>query len=142
MQAQLSKDEIRRTGELLATENGKIIVVRVLGDGKLEYSYQGMGKLLGIHSTSMYTAVATMHPGALVFEANGVVTTMEGDAVTVKIWGINRSTGPGLRASGRGGAITKTRSSRLAARLNNIPNVWEVEVDEAGTYQLKVWEWK
>jgi hypothetical protein len=143
MQTQVEKGETRRTGELLATEKGKVTGVRVLGEGRLEYSYQGIGKLLGVDAMSVYTATGTMQPGGVInFEANGVVSTIEGDAVTVKIWGVNRSTGLGFKASGRGGAITQTMSPKLAARLNNVPNAWEVETDEAGDYQLKVWEWK
>jgi hypothetical protein len=144
MQTQVEKgaEVSRRTGDLLATENGKVTGVRVLQDGRLEYSYQGIGKLLGVDSVSMYTAVGTMQPGGLiVFEANGVLRTIEGDALTVKIWGVNRSTGLGFKASGLGGAITQTMSPKLA-KLNNAPNVWEAEIDEAGDYKLKVWEWK
>jgi hypothetical protein len=142
MQTQIEKGETRRTGEIMAIESGKVTGVRVLGDGKLEETFQGMGKLLGIDSMSVYTAVAFRHPdGAMVFEANGIVSTIEGDSVTVKVWGVNRSTGIGFKASGHGGAITQTNSPKLA-RLNNAPNVWEAEIDEAGNYRLKVWEWK
>jgi hypothetical protein len=144
MQAQVEKiGETRPTGELLAVENGKVTGVRVLGGGKLEYSYQGIGKLLGVDAMSTYTALGTMQPdGVMIFEANGVVRTIEGDALTVKIWGVNYPKGLGFKASGRGGAITQTISPKLTSRLNNTPNVWEAETDEAGDYQLKVWEWK
>jgi hypothetical protein len=142
MQVQIEKGDVRRTGELSAIENGKVTGVRVVGDGKVEYSYQGRGNILGFDVMSMYTAIGTIQPGGvIVFEANGVVSTLDGDVITVKIWGVNRPTGAGLKASSRGGAITKTSSAKLA-KLDNAPNVWEAEIDEAGNYQLKVWEWK
>lgn len=126
----------------MAVENGKISGVRILGDGKMEYTYQGMGKLLDRDSVSLYTALGTMQPdGSIVFEANGVVRSLDGDVVTVRVWGVNRSTGPGYKASGRGGAITQTASPKFA-KLNNAPNVWEAETTDTGEYYLKVWDWK
>jgi hypothetical protein len=84
-----------------------------------------------------------MQPGGVIlFDGSGIIRTIEGDVVTVKPSGIIRSTGVGFKGSARGGAITQTTSPKLAARLNNAPNVWEAEIDEAGDYRLKVWEWK
>ncbi|MGI0130314.1 MAG: hypothetical protein ACREEC_09235 [Thermoplasmata archaeon] len=44
-------------GEVIHESSGKFAGVRVLPDGKLEASFQGGGKLLGVEVTEMYTGV-------------------------------------------------------------------------------------
>ncbi|HZW55257.1 MAG TPA: hypothetical protein VFF30_03125 [Nitrososphaerales archaeon] len=58
MQAQIERrDEKKKLpGELLAVEDGKLAGIRILPDGKVEQSFQGRGKLLGMDTVSVYTA--------------------------------------------------------------------------------------
>jgi hypothetical protein len=129
-------------GELILETNGKTTGIRVLSEGKLEVSYQGNGKLLGVEANEMYTAIFTPQPtGGFTIEANGLVVSREGDALTVKVIGVQRPTGAGFKASNRGGTIQHSASPKLA-RLNSVATSWEAETDEAGNYHLKVWEWK
>jgi hypothetical protein len=129
-------------GQLVLEESGKITGTRVLPEGKMEQSFQGSGKLLGMDFNSFYTAISTPQPGGvLLFEANGIGITKEGDTITFKIFGVTRLTGAGFKGTIRGGTINQTASPKLA-NLNNAVTCWEVEVDEPGNYHLKIWEWK
>ena len=128
-------------GELFYEESGKIVGTRLLPDGRIEQTLQGSGKLSGVDINSLYTFVGTRHSdGAIVIEGGGVSTTADGDSITIKTWGVRQTTAAGLKARSRGFDIWQTASQKLA-RLNNTTYVWETEFDEAGNYQLKVWEW-
>lgn len=129
-------------GELVLESNGKITGIRVLSDGKLEVSYQGSGKLLGVEAAEFYTAVSSSQPGgASLLEGNGILSTRNGDSAFIKFSGVGRSTGAGFKGNLRGGTVWQTSSPKLS-KLNNAASSWEVEVDETGNYHLKVWEWK
>ncbi len=52
--------------------------------------------------------------------------------------GRGRPTGSGLKASWRGGVIWQASSPKFA-RLNNVPGVWDLDIDEGGNIHLKVW---
>jgi hypothetical protein len=128
-------------GDLAFEETGKFAGIRVLPEGKVEATYQGTGKLFGTDYSSIYTGVATPHGGTLIAEFNGICTTKEGDTVGVWAHGRGRPTGSGLKASWRGGVIWQASSQKFA-RLNSLPGVWELDIDEGGNFHLKVWEWK
>ena len=128
-------------GDLAFEETGKFAGIRALPDGKVEATYQGTGKLFGADYSSIYTGVATPHGGTLIAEFNGICTTKDGDSVGVWAHGRGRPTGSGLKASWRGGVIWQAYSPTFA-RLNSLPGVWELDIDEEGNFHLKVWEWK
>ena len=119
-------------GELIGEFTGKNTVYRVLSDGEIETSNQGMGKILGVDAFIMSTAVATMANGVFVGEVNSLITTMTGDAVS---W---RSEKGGLT---RAASIQTTQSEKLL-RLNKVIGVHEYETDEMGNWKGKIWEWK
>jgi hypothetical protein len=128
-------------GELAFDETGKFAGIRALANEKVEATYLGIGKLFGVDYTSIYTGVAAPQGGTLIAEFNGVCTTKDGEIVGINAHGRGRSTGSGLKASWRGGVIWQTAAPKFA-RLNSVPGVWELDVDEAGNFRLKVWEWK
>lgn len=128
-------------GDLAFEEAGKFVGMRVLPDGKVEATYHGTGKLFGVDYSSVYTGVATPQGGTLIAEFNGICTAKDGDTVGVNAHGRGRPTGSGLKASWRGGVIWRASSPKFA-RLNNVPGVWELDIDEEGNFHLKVWEWK
>ncbi len=133
-------------GEIIAESSGKITGVRVLSaEGpvpELEVSLQGRGTLLGQEMTSFITYVQTIRPsGELYGEAQEVVMTADGDMATWTGFGVGRSTGKGSAASSRGAGSFQTASEKLA-RLNGVATVVEYELDEAGNYYYKEWEWK
>jgi hypothetical protein len=129
-------------GNLIGEFKGKTTGIRVLSEGKLEITQQGMGKVMGIESSTMTTGVATPMPnGVTMIDGNGTLMTVDGDVIMVKVNGIGWKTGKGWKASYRGAAYQMTMSQKLAA-LNKIVSVWENESDENGDWVLKLWEWK
>lgn len=129
-------------GEYIQESKGKVTALRVLENGKLEASYQASGKLLGVEVSEFYTAIIAPQPGGSLFmEGNGIITSNDGDSETLKFQGMGRSTGAGFKASYRGSTFAQTASPKFA-KLLNIMTVWEVDVDEAGNFLLKIWEWK
>ncbi|HEV8387858.1 MAG TPA: hypothetical protein VGQ03_09570 [Nitrososphaera sp.] len=129
-------------GEYIQESKGKVTPLRVLENGKMEASFQATGKLLGVEVSEFYTGVTTPQPGgALYMEGDGIITSTAGDSEVLKFRGMGRSTGAGFKASYRGSTFCQTASSRFA-KLLNIMTVWEVDVDEAGNFLLKIWEWK
>lgn len=129
-------------GEYIQESKGKVTAVRVLADGKIEASYQASGKLLGIEVNEFYTAIISPLPGgALSMEGNGIITSNDGDSETLKFQGIGRSTGAGFKASYRGSTFAQKASTKFA-KLTDEMTVWEVDIDEAGNFLLKIWEWK
>ena len=129
-------------GEYIQESKGKVTALRVLEDGKLEASYQASGKLLGVEVSEFYTAIITPQPGGvLIMEGNGFITSNEGDSEVLKFQGIGRATGAGFKASYRGSTFAQAASPRFAKLLNEM-TVWEVDVDEAGNFFLRIWEWK
>ncbi len=129
-------------GNLIGEFKGKTTGFRVLSEGKIELSQQGMGKVMGIDGSMVTTGVATPMPnGVTMIDANGTLMTMDGDVVMVKINGIGWMTGKGWKASYRGAAYQMTMSQKLAG-MNKIVSVWENESDENGDWVLKFCEWK
>ena len=129
-------------GEYIQESKGKVTAVRVLADAKLEASYQASGKLLGVEVSEFYTAIISPQPGgALFMEGNGIITSKDGDSELLKFQGIGHATGAGFKANYRGSTFAQTASPRFA-KLIDIMTVWEVDVDEAGNFLLRIWEWK
>ncbi|MGD0644913.1 MAG: hypothetical protein ABSA75_08425 [Candidatus Bathyarchaeia archaeon] len=129
-------------GELMGEFKGKTTGVRVLADGKIEFSDSGMGSIMGKPAMAMDTGVGTVMPnGVTMLDGNSMMKTEEGDVVMVKVVGIGWSTGKGLKSSYRGASFQMTSSAKLAS-LNKTVGVWEYESDEQGEFSLKVWEWK
>jgi hypothetical protein len=129
-------------GDLIGEERGKVTGTRVLPDGKVESSDQSSGTILGIESNSVTTWWGTARPdGSWWGEGQGIITTKEGDVVSLRGQGVGRPTGRGLGASWRGAVYFQTASPKLA-RLNSAASVYEFEVDENGNSHGKFWEWK
>jgi hypothetical protein len=129
-------------GEYIQESKGKITTLRVLENGKIEVSYQATGKLLGIEVSELYTAIITPQlGGALYMEGNGIITSSAGDSEVLKFQGIGRSTGAGFKASYSGSTFGQAASTKFAKLIDEM-TVWEVDIDEAGNFLLKIWEWK
>jgi hypothetical protein len=129
-------------GEMMGEFNGKTIGIKVLPGGKIENTGQGMGKILGIEATTVFTGVATPMPnGVLMVEGDGLVTTTDGDTIMIKITGIGWSTGKGWKSTYRGASYQMTQAQKLA-RLNKVVGAYELESNENDDFKLKMWEWK
>ena len=126
----------------MAEFKGKTTGVRVLPDGKMEYSCAGSGSILGKEASIIFTGVGTPMPnGVTMTESNDIIKTTDGEVVIVKDSGIGWSTGKGWKSSYRGASFHLTSSQKLA-QLNKTVGVYEYESDENGDWKLKVWEWK
>jgi hypothetical protein len=69
--------------ELIGEFTGKKTVYRVLADGKIETSNQGMGKILGMNAFILSTAITTVSSGIFLGEVNSVLTTMDGETMVL-----------------------------------------------------------
>ena len=130
-------------GELIGESTGKRIVRRVLGTSplKVEVTFEDSGKMLGIATTGLgtYTSVVSLD-GSVYGEGQGLISTLEGDAVLWKGSGKGRIL-PGGAISYRGILYYETTSVKMA-KLNAAPGVFEYEIDAEGKTRSKVWEWK
>jgi hypothetical protein len=120
----------------------RVLAGTTLGDVKLEVSFQGTGRVLGIDTLESGTYEASMKaPGALFGQGHGLSLTRDGEAVTWFGTGIGRPTGKGMAASWRGAIYYTTQSAKLA-RLNGCATVFEWDVDEQGDARGTTYEWK
>jgi phosphoserine aminotransferase len=126
-------------GELIGEFTGKNVVYRVLPDGKVETSNQGMGKILGMDAFIMSTAIATIANGTFKGEVNSLITTMDGSAVMMKGNAVSWQSEKG--GVTRAASIQTTQSEKLM-RLNKVIGIHEYETDEMGNWTGKIWEWK
>jgi len=117
--------------------------MRVLDDnGTMEATYQEEGTIVGIECTTIMTVVSTHRPdGTGYSEGYGRMLTKEGDAATFTTSAIGIPKGPMQVSSVRGAIIFRTQSPKLA-RLNSIVSIYEVEVNEHFSHEVKDWEWK
>jgi len=132
-------------GEMLGETQGKITGNRVLpSEGptpKIESSYQGSGRILGVEVTDMGTFWSIFRKeGVLYGEGQGVVMTRDGEMATWKGQGLGRIKGRSTAVSWRGSVLFQTSSQRLA-RLGSVAVNFEFEVDEDGNTYVKIWEW-
>jgi hypothetical protein len=133
-------------GEKIVQEKGKITGYRVLpseGLGpKVEASFQGSGKILGIDETNMGTYESVLTPaGVLHGKGQGVIMTSDGESAYWWGEGVGTFPGRGMGVSWRGALYYQTASQKLA-RLNTIATVFEFESDEEGNISSQLWEWK
>jgi hypothetical protein len=126
-------------GELIGEFTGKNTVTRVLADGKIETSNQGMGKILGMDAFVMSTATVTVANGTFMGEVNSLITTMTGDAVMMKGNAVSWQSEKG--GVTRAATIQSTQSEKLM-RLVKVVALHEYETDETGSWKGKIWEWK
>ncbi len=87
----------------------------------------------------MNTAVGTMANGVFVGEVNCLITTMDGDTVTMKANAISWQSEKG--GITRSASYQMTQSQKLM-RLNKVIGLHEYETDENGDWKGKIWEWK
>ncbi|MBN9733824.1 hypothetical protein PP1_002040 [Pseudonocardia sp. P1] len=132
-------------GDRLGESEGKFSGVRVLptegGVVKMEVSFQGRGRLLGQEITDTGTYWQTIRPGGILYgEGHVLFMTSAGDIVDWVGGGIGRPIGPGYKASYGVWGSAQTSSEKLA-RLGQVADVLEYEVEEDGSYRWTMWEW-
>lgn len=127
------------TLELIGEFKGKNTVYRVLPDGQIETSGQGLGKIMGIDAMIIFTTTGFMADGLFMGEGTGVITTMAGETVTIQM---NTVGWPAENGGVSRGAATQTTASALLMRLNKSVCLHEYRTDMADNWVGKIWEWK
>ncbi len=125
--------------DLIGEFKGKNTAYRVLPDGRIETSGQGMGKILGVDAFMMFTTVGIMSGGFFTGEGNGVITTMAGETVTLKMNAVGWPSGNGGVSRG---ASTQVTLSQTLMRLNKSVCLQEYVTDMTDNWIGKIWEWK
>ena len=132
-------------GEKIGEGSGKVISQRVLpglgGPPKMETSFQGSGKLLGLASQETGTYVAALRPdGTLFGEGQGIVMGPQGESATWTGQGVGLLQKDG--AIKYRGAIYFESKSPNWSRLTSIAALFEYEVDAQGQTRGQLFEWK
>ena len=135
--------ERKMLGELIGQGSGKRTARRILSTEpvKVEVSFEGSGKVLGVDGMEVGTYISTIRPDGTIYgEGQGVIMTIEGEAVTWKgsAVGVFKERGA---VSYRGAIFYQTASKKLAS-INSVAGVFEFESDEQGNTASKVWAWK
>jgi hypothetical protein len=133
-------------GEILYEAKGKVTGVRVLssegGEALVEVSLQVQGRILGVEETSLWTYWSkTRSDGTIYGEGKGVMTTKDGDVVSLIGNGAAKSRGSDGSIHYRGAIYFQTSSQKLS-RLNGCTAVHEYDVDAEGNAVATYWEWK
>ncbi len=126
-------------GELVGEFKGRNIGWRVLPDGKIETTAQGMGKILGVETFTLSTSIGTMVNGIFMGEMNSAFTTMEGDTIMAKGVAVGYPSGNG--GATRAASIHMTQSKKFE-RLNKVLGMHEYQTDMENNFVGKIWEWK
>lgn len=132
-------------GDVIHEVTGNKVGWRVLPpDGlgpRMEISYQGTGKLLGVETveTGTYTAVARPN-GTFFADSQGISIASDGGIISWTSQGIGTPDGNGV-VSYRGAVFFQSTSPKFA-RLGTVTGISEFEVREDGPLSGKVLEWK
>ena len=128
-------------GELIGETKGKRIVRRVLSTEPptVEVSFEDSGNILGVASNGFGTYTSSVRTDSSAYgEGEGLMATADGEMIRWKGSGLGKF-GPSGALSYRGILYYRTASQKLA-RLNNIREVFEYEVDPSGSTTSRVWE--
>ncbi len=133
-------------GELLGEASGKVTGVRVLpteGEQvRVEVSFQGQGKILGLEIGDLGTYWQTTRRGGELFgEGHVLMMTKDGGVADWEGFGVGKRTGPPPAAHYAVCGYYASAPEKLA-RLLGVSNVIEYDVDQNANYHWKMWEWK
>src|SRR5438093_13100562 len=118
-------------GEILGEARGKVAGLRALGEGKIEITLQGSGKLLGSDISDMVTFWCVMRPNGTAYgQGQSMQMSIDGMAE----WhgsGVGRLSGPGAWKYSYGGVYLNTTSEKWR-RLLDVYIVGEYDSDADG----------
>jgi hypothetical protein len=140
-----AEQECDMLGEKVGDETGRVVLRRVLpsdgGPPRVETTFEGTGKLLGVDIQDMGTYTSVMRPdGSLFGEGQGVIMSSTGEMATWKGQGVGIFNSAG-GIDFRGAIYYQTQSPRFA-RLNLMAAVYEHGADASGAVKNEIWEWK
>jgi hypothetical protein len=127
-------------GELQGKRTAKRVLSTEGGSFKVEVSFEGRGKLLGVDVYEIGTYWSQSQPGGSLYgEGQGVIISADGGAATWKGGGVGKFIEGG--AISYRGAIYYSTTAPNFTGLNGVAVVFEFEVDPEGNTHSKVWEW-
>ncbi len=127
---------------------GRTVGHRVLPGGdfryvKLEISFEGAGKLLGLDATNMGTLTTYERvPGQMFTEGQGIIMTADGQSAIWNGHGIGHPNGDGMGVSIRYSVAMQADPNGALAALNGCLLVGEFESKADGSWTDANWEWK
>jgi hypothetical protein len=130
-------------GDLIYEALGKTVGMRVLDDnGTLEMTLQEQDVLFGSECSATLTLVGKPEiNGVQYMEGYGILITKDGDAATIVLSGRNIPKGLPPLSRFLGSVYFRTQSPKLS-RLNSEVYIYEAEMNEDMSYNVKNWEWK
>jgi len=135
-------------GDKVWEGTGRTVGTRVLpGDDfryvKLEVSFEGMGKVLGMDGSNMGTFCAFERvPGQMYAEGQGILMTADGQSAIWNGHGVGHPTGEGMGLSFRYSVGFQADPNGALAALNGCLFVGEFESAADGSWTDSTWEWK
>lgn len=132
-------------GEKIGEGTGKVIAQRVIsaqgGQPKMETTFQGTGKLMGLVSQETGTyCVAQRADGSLFGDGQGIVMNPQGESASWTAQGVGLPQKDGsIRFRG---ALYFASTSPTWSRLTSVAAVYEFEVDAQGHTKAQLFEWK
>lgn len=135
-------------GEPIGESTGQLAGSRVLplspgGEIRMESSFNGSGRLLGIDMTDVGTFVQTMRADGVLFveQGNTVITGAGGEVAFFTGFALGKPTGSGSSAHFASCGYIRTNAPNWK-RLNEVAIVCEFEIDGQQGFKVRVWEWK
>jgi len=128
-------------GDLVYECKGKVVGMRVLENGHVEYTAMVGGMFMGEQFSSTATWESQFRPdGSGYGEIRGVFTTQSGARGSYKGNGNGHPLPDGSQV--HLGALCYSNPPGKFAELNKIAVVYEGNVDKEGNFQSKGWAWK
>jgi hypothetical protein len=129
-------------GEQIEELKGKITSQRMVNVDTMETTVSSSGNIRGTQVTQVLTFIGRP-PSEGVLHGIGMGMTMAGgsDVATFTGEGVGRFGSSGS-ISWRGSIFYKTSSTGSLSFLNNLVEVFEAEIDAAGNFSHKAWQWK
>ena len=130
-------------GEIIGEMKGNVSGQRVtdVEGPTIETSISASGSLRGVQVTELLTYIASPSSNRMLRGiGNGIIRTLDGEITTYTGEGIGRFNSSGV-LKWRGTIFFQTSEGKLES-LNNVVGVFEAEVDIAGNFVDKTWEWK
>lgn len=109
---------------------------------KLEISFEGMGKMLGMDASNMGTLTAFERvAGQMYAQGQGILMTTDGQSAIWNGQGVGHPTGDGMGISFRYAVAFQADPGGPLAALNGSLFVGEYESAADGTWTDALWEW-
>jgi hypothetical protein len=139
-------EETMALGDLVLDETAQITGIRILSTDasgtKVEVSLQTTGTIRGVDENTLWTYTTLTRPdGSIIGEGQGVMTTKDGDVISLTGHGSSKTPPLGGTTNFRTMLYAYTTSAKYSD-LNSIGLAGEYDVSPDGSAVNKCWEWK